>query len=86
MNPNRVDPIDQIRNDFMDKILQEEKQKAKALQLQQAHCFHLYDIIGSTYHHGRETYQERTCSKCNHSFIRSVKVWEGTKHGTCIIS
>lgn len=80
------DPLERIRNDFMDLVLREEKEKEQALKLQQANCFHNYNLLGSTYTHGREVYQERTCSKCGHAFIRSVKVWEGTKRGNCIIA
>jgi len=79
------DRIEQIRNDFMDLILREEKEKEQALKLQQANCFHQYSIIGSTYTHGRDTYQERTCSKCQHTHIRSIKVWEGAKYGSCLV-
>ncbi len=77
--------IDKFRNDFFEMVLQQEKDKEMKEKLTQTKCFHRYDIIGMTYGNGREMYQERTCSKCQHSDIRSIKVWEGTKYGKCIM-
>jgi len=68
--------IDKFRNTFFDKLLQEEKEKEKQIQDEQEKCFHLYNIVDSTLPNG---YQKRTCSKCNHSDIKSRKVWQGTK-------
>lgn len=85
MNPP-MDPIDKIRNDFFEMVIQEEREKEIAQKLMQTNCFHHYSIEGATYHNGKTSYQERTCSKCFHSDIRAVKVWEGTKLGKCIIS
>ena len=80
-----MDQIDKIRNDFFDMVLQQEEEKRMKEKLVQTNCFHQYSIIGVTYHNGKERYQERSCSKCFHSDIRSIKVWEGTKLGKCSI-
>ena len=80
-----LDKIDQIRNDFFEMVIKQEEEKRMAEKLAQTKCFHIYSIIGVTYHNGKEKYQERTCSKCSHSDIRSIKVWEGTKLGQCSI-
>lgn len=90
MNPgNRKNPpldkIDKIRNDFFEMVIQQEEEKRMAEKLAQTKCFHVYSMIGVTYHNGKDKYQERTCSKCFHSDIRSMKVWEGTKLGKCTI-
>lgn len=74
--------IDKFRADFFDKLIQEEKAKERQLVLKQKNCFHNYNIRGRISDRG---YQHRTCSKCGHSAIKAVKVWEGTKNG-CIIS
>ena len=80
-----VNEIDKFRNDFFEKVVKEEKEKKQAIQLAQSQCFHQYDIVSATYQNGKNTYQERTCSKCNHADVRSIKVWEGTKLGKCAI-
>lgn len=78
-----INPVDKFRNDFFEKLIKEEKEKERALQMAQKHCFHNYNIMGITSNNG---YQERTCSKCSHSTIKSVRVWQGSKNGECIIS
>jgi len=80
-----MDQIDKIRNDFLDMVLREEEEKRMKEKLTQTNCYHHYTIIGITYKNGKDNYQERTCSKCSHSDIRSIKVWEGTKLGKCSI-
>jgi hypothetical protein len=77
-----INPVDKFRNDFFEKIIKEEKEKEKALILAQKNCFHSYNLMGNITRNG---YQERTCSKCEHSTIKSIRVWEGSKNGQCII-
>lgn len=74
-----MNDIDKFRNDFFDKILQQERENERILQEKQATCFHLYNIIDITLPNG---YQKRTCSKCNHSDVKNIKVWMGHK---CLI-
>ena len=76
-----INEIDKFRNDFFDKVIKAEQEKEKAKQLVQKRCFHTYNQITAIHTNG---YQERTCSKCGHSAIKNVRVWEGTKD--CIIS
>jgi hypothetical protein len=79
----QVNEIDKFRNDFFDKLIKEERQKEAELMRQQANCLHKYD------QHGRPTangYQSRICSKCGHHAIKSVRVWQGTQNGSCVIS
>lgn len=78
-----INPVDKFRNEFFEKIIKEEKEKEKALEIAQKTCFHNYNIMGITNQNG---YQERTCSKCSHSAIKSVRVWEGSKNGNCTIA
>jgi len=77
--------IDKFRNDFFEKVLAQEKEKEMAQKLAKTNCPHLYNMIGQTFYNGKDTYQERTCSKCYHSDIRAIRVWEGTKLGKCIV-
>lgn len=83
----RVNEIDKFRQDFFNKVIADEKEKERALQEKQRKCFHTYNIMGFVLQNG---YQERTCSKCGHSDIKSVKVWNNTRMngggGNCIIS
>ena len=61
--------VDKFRSDFFEKLIKEEIEKEKALQLAQKKCFHKYEITGinlNKYH--------VTCSKCGHlSFKKCVK-------------
>jgi hypothetical protein len=75
--------VDEFRKNFFDKLIKEEKEKEKATILAQKNCYHNYNLLGLIKENG---YQERTCSKCGHSALKSLKVWEGTKNGNCIIS
>ena len=72
--------VDQFRSDFFDHVIQVETEKEQQRKRQQANCAHTYTIIGQS-HSG--TYQQRTSSKCDHSAVRRIQVWEGTKR--CII-
>jgi hypothetical protein len=78
-----VNEIDKFRNDFFDKVIKDAKEKEQAKKLAQKNCFHKYTLLGVITTAG---YQERTCSKCGHSAIKSVRVWEGSKNGECIIT
>jgi hypothetical protein len=78
-----INPVDEFRNAFFDKLIKEEQEKKRALELAQKNCFHNYNIMGIVNQNG---YQERTCCKCGHSSVKSVRIWEGTKNGSCIIA
>jgi hypothetical protein len=78
-----INPVDQFRNDFFEKLIKEEKAKEQAKLMAQKQCFHKYNIMGLVNANG---YQERSCSKCGHSALKSVRVWEGSKNGECVIS
>ena len=78
-----INEIDKFRNDFFDKVIKDAKEKEKAEKLAQKNCFHKYSVMGPITQAG---YQERTCPKCGHSTIKSVRVWEGSKNGECIIA
>ena len=75
--------VDKYRNDFFDMLIKEENDKEKAKKLKHANCFHNYNIMGLVNTNG---YQERTCCKCGNYTIKSIRVWEGTKNGNCIIA
>jgi hypothetical protein len=64
----KMNPIDEFRSAFFQKLIQSK-------------CFHLYNIIDETF---SNTHQQRTCSKCGHSLIKRINVWEGSK--SCIIA
>lgn len=78
-----INEIDKFRNEFFDKVLQSERDKEKARKLEQKTCFHNYNIKGVLTVTG---YQERTCSKCGHTAIKSLKIWDGERNGACVIS
>ena len=75
--------VDAFRNNFFDKLINEQKEKERQTKILQKNCFHNYVITNTTQN---INYQERICSKCEHSAIKSVKVWNGTKNGTCTIA
>lgn len=78
-----INEVDKFRNDFFDKLIKDEKEKERAKLMAQKQCFHNYNLLGLLSSNG---YQERTCSKCNHSCVKSLRVWEGSKNGECIIA
>jgi hypothetical protein len=63
--------IDEFRNNFFEKVIKDEQEKIKATELAQKNCFHNYEIQGQLTNSG---YQERVCSKCGHSAIKSVRI------------
>lgn len=77
-----VNEIDKFRNDFFDKVIKDAKEKEQAKKLAQKSCFHKYTVMGPITVAG---YQERTCTSCDHTAIKSVRVWEGSKNGDCVI-
>ena len=77
-----INEIDKFRNDFFEKLIKEEKEKERIKQFAQKNCYHTYNIMGFV----TNGYQERTCCKCNHTVVKSVRIWKGTQNGTCIIS
>lgn len=76
----RVNEIDKFRQNFFDKIIEEQKEKEREIIKLQKECYHRYEIL-EAYPNG---YQKRICSKCDHTTIKHNRVWEGTKH--CILS
>jgi len=78
-----INEIDKFRNNFFDKVIKDAKEKERVEKLAQKNCFHKYSVMGPITQAG---YQERTCPKCGHSTIKSVRVWEGSKNGECIIA
>jgi hypothetical protein len=76
-----MNPIDEFRSAFFQKVIDQEKEREQEEKLIQSKCFHLYNIIDETF---SNTHQQRTCSKCGHSLIKRIKVWEGSKN--CIIA
>jgi hypothetical protein len=74
--------VDEFRNNFFNNLIKDEKEKERALKLAQANCFHNYNIMSLVNEGG---YQTRTCSKCGHSALKNIRVWEGTKNGNCSI-
>ena len=78
-----INEIDKFRNNFFDKVIKDAKEKERVEKLAQKNCFHKYSVMGAITQAG---YQERTCPKCGHSTIKSVRVWEGSKNGECIIA
>jgi hypothetical protein len=78
-----INGVDKFRNDFFDKLIREEKEKEKALHIKQKNCRHNYSILGPV---NINDYQSRTCSKCGHEVLKSLRVWQGTTNGTCQIA
>jgi hypothetical protein len=75
-----MDEIDKFRENFFDKVIEAEKRKAQEEKRKQATCFHKYEQVEQN---TQSEYQYRVCSKCGHSALKRVNVWEGTKR--CII-
>lgn len=71
--------IDEFRNKFFNSVIQAELDRNKQLKEIQSTCYHHYTILGTINQNG---YQERTCSKCGVTAIKSLRVWEGTKQCT----
>ena len=76
-----MNPVDEFRNAFFQKVIDQEKEREREEKEIQSKCFHLYNIIDETF---SNTHQQRTCSKCGHSLIKRIEVWEGSKR--CIIA
>jgi hypothetical protein len=76
-----INPVDKFRSDFFETVINEEKAKEKAQKLAQKNCFHNFNLRSIVTEAG---YQQRTCSKCGLSAIKSVRVWDHAKD--CIIS
>ena len=83
-----INEIDKFRNDFFDKVIKDAKEKENAKKLAQKNCFHKYTITGPVAAVAPSGYQERICSKCEHSAIKSIRVWQGSSNGRseCIIA
>jgi len=76
-----TNPVDEFRINFFDSLIKEETEKVQQLKLQQQNCFHHYSLVIDTY---QGEYQLRACSKCGHTAVRRISVWEGSK--ACVIS
>lgn len=76
-----MNPIDEFRSAFFQKVIDQEKEQERMEKEMQSKCFHLYNIIDDTF---SNTHQQRTCSKCGHSLMKRISVWEGTKK--CVIA
>ena len=75
--------VDKFRQDFFEKLIKDQKEKAKQQKLTQKNCHHNYNILGNIQQNG---YQERECSKCGHSAIKKIQSWDTINNGKCIIS
>ena len=68
--------IDEFRQQFFQKVIDDEQKKQKEEKQLQAKCFHLFNIMGPIMPNG---YQERMCPKCGLVAVKRIQVWEGTK-------
>ena len=82
MDVRTVDPIDQIRMNFFDRVIAEEKERQAAEKRQQAVCVHRYQttgwIIGE--------WEMRACETCGHEAIKRVRSWQRHSAGRCVIA
>ena len=74
----QINEIDKFRQDFFNKVIADEKEKERTIKEKQRACFHNYNLMGLI---GANGYQERTCSKCEHSVTKSIRVWQGSGNG-----
>jgi hypothetical protein len=65
---NTVSPIDKFRQDFFEKVIQQEKEQAAALKRKQLNCWHKYEVHGHTLSSSGTALL--VCSKCGHSSTR----------------
>lgn len=65
---NTTNPIDKFRQDFFDKVIQQEKEVAAALKRKQLNCWHKYEVHGHTLSSSGNALL--VCSKCGHSSTR----------------
>jgi hypothetical protein len=68
----RTNEIDKFRQDFFNKVIADEKEKERIIKEKQRKCFHNYNIMEPV---GANGYQKRTCSKCDHYDVKSIRVW-----------
>lgn len=62
-----MNPVDQFRQAFYDKLVVEEKEKEKEQKIKERNCFHRYDMNRPSLVHG---YNEWECSKCGQMTLR----------------
>jgi len=77
----RTNQIDEFRDKFFSNMIEEAKKQEEAKRMIQLKCTHHYGLILESY---PNSYQQRACTKCGHSDVRKLEVWEGTKN--CVIS
>jgi len=70
-----MNDIDKFRNNFFEKVIKDEKDREADLLLTQKNCYHKY-VVEHVYKTG---YEQRTCSKCNHSALKHSRVWNTKK-------
>jgi hypothetical protein len=78
-----INEVDKFRKDYFEKLIKAEKDKEKEIVLAQKNCFHYYNLMGIVTGNG---YQQRTCSKCGHTDIKSIRTWESMSNKNCVIS
>jgi hypothetical protein len=64
-----TNPIDKFRQDFFDKVIQQEKEAAATLKRKQINCWHKYTLHG----HALSGDVILVCSKCDHQTTRRMK-------------
>jgi len=65
-----MNPVDQFRHAFYDKLVVEEKEKEKAQKQKERKCFHRYDLSNPSLMNG---YNEWECSKCGQTVLRRTQ-------------
>ena len=75
-----IDRIDQIRMEFFDHVISEEKERAAAEKRQQSACVHRYTVLGVVL----GEWQMRSCERCGHEAVRRIRSWE--RSAGCVVS
>jgi hypothetical protein len=70
-----MNPIDQFRYAFYEKLVTEEKAKEQQQHLKERNCYHRYDIEVNSYLDG---YRRWECSKCGRTTLRRANTLKGT--------
>jgi hypothetical protein len=66
-----TNPIDKFRQDFFDKVIQQEKETAAAFKRKQTNCWHKYTLHGHAL--SGDGVVILVCSKCGHSSTRRIR-------------
>jgi hypothetical protein len=82
----QINPVDKFRNDFFDRVIQEEKEKKEkeqkeelAIKRKQANCFHKYNLMNTN----SSGYQSLSCSKCGYTTTKTEQIH---KNENCVIA